>query len=127
MLDAPLGSVHVLNVGTTSSLPHHKSRLDRAGLLPWARRAPELILTASSDGTQGTAEHLVGPHHFHRIDAQAPPGVFRLDHSDSRELRGAAAAASRNLGPVFDKHFGAHSASPYQPYQPATQSLETTS
>src|SRR5699024_6622691 len=60
MLDVPLASIRVLNVGTIDQLTNHPNRLDRGGLFNWAKPIAPLILNAGSRGGQRIAEHLRG-------------------------------------------------------------------
>ena len=115
MLGVPLPAIGVLNIGTTDQVSHHPRRLDNGGLANWARHAVPLVLAAGSRGAQGIAEHLVGRHNYSRFDAIVPGGLYALDDADPDDLAGYAAAASRDLSPVYTARFAAHRASTYQP------------
>lgn len=115
MLDVPLGRIRVLNVGTTDATTNHPKRLDTGGIVAWASRAVELVLTASSRGAAGTAQHLVGPDRYARFDAKVPAGLYSLDQADPDDLAGLAAGVSRELSPVFASTFSGHVAASYQP------------
>jgi uncharacterized protein len=67
MLDVPLRSIRLLNVGTVDQRTHHPKRFDVGGWATWATTATPFMLTASSRGTQGTAMHLVGVHNYARF------------------------------------------------------------
>ena len=114
MLGIPLAAIGVLNIGTTDQVIHHPRRLDTGGLATWARHAVPLVLTASSRGAQGIAEHLVGKDNYSRFDAMVPGGLYALDDADPDDLAGHAASASRDLSPVFTARFASHRASCYQ-------------
>jgi len=116
MLDVPLSRLRVLNIGTTDQVSHHPRRLDTGGVATWARHAVPLVLTASSRGGQGLAEHLVGREDYSRFDAIVPGGRYALDNADPDDLAGYAAAASRDLSPIFTARFAAHRASAYKPF-----------
>lgn len=115
MVNVPLSAIGVLNIGTTDQVSHHPKRLDIGGFATWARYAVPLVLTASSRGGQGIAEHLVGRHNYSRFDALVPAGLYTLDDADPDDLAGHAASASRDLSPVFTERFAAHRAGIYNP------------
>jgi uncharacterized protein len=60
LLGVPLDAIRILNVGTTDEVIDHPKKLDNGGLAAWAPHAVRLVLTASSRGAQGTAEHVAG-------------------------------------------------------------------
>jgi patatin-like phospholipase/acyl hydrolase len=115
MLDVPLSAIGVLNIGTTDQVSHHAKKLDTGGFATWARYAVPLVLTAGSRGGQGLAEHLVGKEDYSRFDAIVPGGLYTLDDADPDDLAGHAAAASRDLSPIFTARFAAHRAGIYEP------------
>lgn len=115
MLGVPLNAIRLLNVGTMDMLGNHPKRLDDAGLARWARHSVQTVLTASSRGAQGIAEHLLTPARFSRFDALVPAGLYALDDADPVELAGRAGTASRNYAPMFSDRFADYTTSPYQP------------
>jgi len=115
MLAVPLDAITVLNVGTIDQLTHHPKRLDRGGLLHWAKPITPLILNASSRGGQGLAEHLIGKSNYTRFDALVPGGLYALDSADPQDVAGLAASVSRELSPVYTAKFGDHQAPTYTP------------
>jgi predicted acylesterase/phospholipase RssA len=115
ILGVPLEAIRVLNVGTVDQRTNHSLRLDVGGWATWAMPAAQLIITASSRGSQGTAMHLVGKENFVRFDANVPGNVFKLDSANARALAGLAAGQSRVLSPVYTDRFADHHASPYTP------------
>jgi hypothetical protein len=115
MLDVPLTSIRVLNVGTMDAVDSHSKKLDNGGLLAWAAPAAPLLLTASSRGGQGTAEHLIGKGSYQRFDARVPGGLYRLDRIDPDDLAGIANAVSRELSPTYAERFIDHRAAEYTP------------
>lgn len=117
-LDVPLSAIRVLNVGTTDEVPDHPPKLHDGGLATWAPHAIQLVLSANSRGTQGLAEHLVGPDSYWRFDAHVAKGRYRLDVADADELAATAAAGSRRLSPIFTEHFAGHDPAPYEPTHP---------
>ncbi len=114
-LGVRLEAIRVLNVGTIDQLTNHAKRLDTGGLLTWAPAITSLILTASSRGGQGVAEHLVGKANYSRFDACVPGDLYALDAADPTDLAGLAASASRDLSPVFTERFADHQAASYTP------------
>jgi uncharacterized protein len=127
VLGVPLGAIRVLNVGTTDEVTNHPKKLDTGGFATWAKHAVPLVLTASSRGAQGIAEHLIGREHYSRFDAQVPAGLYALDGADPDDLAGLAAAQSRKLSPVFTTRFAGHTTGPYQPLQPTSNTSEYVS
>ncbi|MGQ1840234.1 CBASS cGAMP-activated phospholipase [Kocuria turfanensis] len=115
MLDVALEDIRVLNVGTIDQRTDHPKRLDSGGFLNWATPIAPLILTASSRGNQGLAEHLIGKDHYSRFDAQVSGDLYSLDAAAPKDLSGLAAATSRHLSPIFANRFADHRAVPYHP------------
>jgi len=115
MLGIPLHAVRVLNVGTIDQLTTHPKRLDRGGVANWAKPIAPLILTASSRGGQGIAEHLIGKENYSRFDALVPGGFYALDSADPDDVAGLAASVSRDLSPIYSERFSRHHAATYTP------------
>jgi hypothetical protein len=115
MLDAPLDSIRVLNVGTIDQLTDHPKRRDRGRILNWAKPIAPLILTASSRRGQDIAEHLIGKSAHTRFDALVPSGLYALDSADPSDDAGLAASVSRELSPVCTERFADHDAAEYTP------------
>jgi Patatin len=115
MLDIPLTSIKVLNVGTIDQLTNHPKHLDHGGLLNWTKPIAPLILNAGSRGGQGIAEHLVGKDAYIRFDARVPGGLYALDSADPEDLAGLAASVSRELSPIYTERFATHRAAEYTP------------
>lgn len=115
MLGAPISALRVLNIGTMEADSSHTKKLDNGGLLRWALPAASTILNASSRGAQGIAEHLVGKSNYWRFDAPTSKGTYALDAVDVEDVRGLAAAASRDLSPVFEDQFSTHRVALYTP------------
>jgi patatin-like phospholipase/acyl hydrolase len=115
MLDVPLRAIRVLNVGTIDQLTIHPKRLDRGGLLNWAKPIAPLILNAGSRGGQGIAEHLIGKGNYTRFDATVPGGLYSLDSADPDDMAGLAASVSRYLSPTYSELFASHKATKYTP------------
>lgn len=115
MLDVPLASIRVLNVGTVDQITNHPKRLDRGGLMNWAKPIAPLILNAGSRGSQGVAEHLIGKDAYTRFDARVPGNLYALDSADADDLAGLAASVSRDLSPIYTALFAGHRAAKYTP------------
>lgn len=118
MLGADLAAIKALNVGTMDPIAVHPKRLDRGGALHWARPIAQLMLSASSRGAQGTAEHLLGASGYTRFDARVPGGLYALDSINAGDVAGLAASVSRELSPLFTERFASHVAAPYVPFLP---------
>ena len=127
VLGVPLDAIRILNIGTTNEVANHPKKLDNGGLATWARHAAQLGLTASSRGAQGIAEHLVGRDRYSRFDAQVTAGLYRLDDANPDDLAGLAAGQSRKLSPIFSTRFAGHTAGPYQPLPPTSNTTESVS
>lgn len=121
MLDIPLRSIRVLNIGTIDQRTNHPERLDSGGWVHWATAAASLVIMASSRGAQGTAAHLIGKDNYVRFDALVPGNVFTLDRASPAALAGLASGQSRLLSPLFTEQFSHHVASPYTPALPLVQ------
>lgn len=117
MLGAHLGGIRVLNIGTLDpvGVGAHPERLDKGGWAQWATSAAELLVSASSRGGQGTAEHLVGKSNYHRFDARVPGGLYALDKIKPDSLAGIAASVSREISPTYQHTFAQHTAASYTP------------
>lgn len=117
MLIVSLDRIRILNIGTmdTVGVGAHSKRLDRGGLAQWIAAVAGVLITASSRGGQGTAEHLVGKGNYHRFDAKIPGGLYALDNIDRRDLAALAAATSRELSPTYADVYSNHAAAPYTP------------
>lgn len=132
MLDARLGEIRVLNIGTMDpvGIGAHPERRDKGGWAQWATSVADLLISASSRGGQGTAEHLVGKGNYHRFDARVPGGLYALDKIKSDQLAGIAASLSRDISPTYQQTFAEHTAAPYTPMAgpgaPATIAPEGT-
>ena len=90
-----LKDIRVLSLGTTSDLGVRKDRLDRGGLLAWARAATPLILRGQSRAAENATYHLLPQGQFLRIDPKVPANVLRLDGVSPSELRGRAESEAR--------------------------------
>lgn len=115
VLNVPLSSIKVLNVGTIDQLTNHPKRLDRGGLCNWAKPIVPLILSAGSRGGQGIAEHLIGKGAYTRFDARVPGDLYKLDSADPEDMTGLAASVSRELSPIYAEQFASHSSAKYTP------------
>lgn len=115
MLEVPIQAIRVLNVGTIEQLEIHPKRLDRGGILNWARPIAPLVLDAGSGGGQGIAKHLIGKDNYTRFDARVPGGLYSLDSADPEDVAGLAASVSRDLSPIYTERFAGHQAPEYTP------------
>jgi uncharacterized protein len=117
MLGVHLRGIRVLNIATMDpvGVGAHPERLDKGGWAQWATSTAELLVSASSRGGQGTAEHLVGKGNYHRFDARVPGGIYALDKIKPERLAGIAASVSREISPTYQEIFAQHTAAPYTP------------
>ncbi len=115
-LDVPMANIAMLSIGTLSPVVRRRSYLDWVGLLGWARKAPALIMRATSTGVVNHVRHLLGPSRFQRIDPAVPDGNLDLDSVNSAEsYLGRAGHFSRSAMPEIRGRFFEHKASPYTP------------
>ncbi len=107
--------IAVFSIGTTTDTVFRHPRLNRGGLLPWAREAIEVVLRGQSIGARNAAQLMLGTDNVMRVDPAVPAKVLRLDGVDPEHLRGRAEHVSRHICPGFEKRFTQHRAPPYKP------------
>lgn len=113
--DRRLEEISVFSLGTTIETAHRHPRLDRGGLLSWARDAIEVVLRGQNLAAGNAAKLILGPERFLRVNPAVPARVLRLDGVDSDQLRGRAEHLSRHICPAFEKQFAQHKAAPWAP------------
>lgn len=118
MLNMPLNAIRVLNIGTTTPIDKHRTRLDAGGWAQWGKPAAETMLRAQSCGTAGAAEHLIGRERYVRFDARVAGGVYDLDRADPQSLTALASSHSRKSTETFCQVFADHSAPAFVPIYP---------
>jgi patatin-like phospholipase/acyl hydrolase len=115
-LGVPLDQVHVLSVGTYDEVRSRSRRLDRGGLVAWAKPAIDIILRASSIGVTNHARFLLGAEQFYRVDPKVPRGEAILDRSSNiDDLVARGRHHSRKHMPEMARRFLAHRAASYAP------------
>lgn len=122
MLGTPLERVRVLSLGTSSEVSHRKERLERGGVLQWARGSAvlDVLLRGQSAGAHGMAQHLVGKEDVLRIDPVVPVKLLKLDSANTDRLISLAESNSRNESPQFINRFADHTAPEFVPvYAPS--------
>jgi len=115
LLGQPLGSIHLLSLGTMSDVAHRPDRLDSGGVWPWCKHGVDIILRGQSRGAVTQAIHLLGKERVMRLDPVVPPGLFSLDGMRLSDHLGQAAAESRHFSPEFKERFMGHIAAEYTP------------
>ncbi len=122
LFEMPLDRIRVLSLGTTSAVTVRKRRLDRGGLVQWARGGTvvDVLLRGQSTGAHTQVTHLLGADNVLRLDPPAPAGLSRLDAVDADELIGKASHHSRRACPQFEATFGGHVPAPYHPHHVQT-------
>lgn len=118
-LGVPLDAIRVFSLGTTTDMRHRSRRLDRGGLLPWARDAVEVLMRAQSESATKQVRHFLGKDRVLRLNPMVPTGALALDKVDADALIGLAGHESRIASPSFTRCFADHTASGYVPYYPA--------
>lgn len=118
MLGCRLEQIHVLNIGTTDARKHRRRALNNGGILQWLRGKDviEVIMRGQSVGTNGLAQHLVGPDHVLRIDPMVPEGIYQLDRVDAQDILGEAEDSALHHSPEVKRMFLNHHAPPYAPH-----------
>lgn len=116
MLEIPLATIRVLSMGTTDNRVDLGDKLNRGGLLQWARPASSILLRGQAIGSFHAAEHLIGPENITRIDSPVPPGLFELDRINEARIRGLAEDVARTASPAVER-FTLQKATPYSPNQ----------
>jgi patatin-like phospholipase/acyl hydrolase len=119
MLGCHLEDIRVFSLGTTDARIKRRQALDGGGILQWIRKSDvvDILMRGQSVGTNGLAEHLIGPDNILRIDPIVPE-VFALDQINERELLGHAEHTALHEGPAIASRFFDHHALPYTPFYP---------
>ena len=118
-LGAPLEAMRVFSVGTTTDLPRRSRRLDRGGVLPWARDVVEVLMRAQSESATKQIRHFLGNDQVLRLNPMVPTGALALDKVNADDLVGRAGHESRTALPSFMRCFADHTAPAYVPLYPA--------
>jgi hypothetical protein len=114
MLEVPLDAMRILSMGTTDDCVDLGDKLNRGGLLQWARPASSVLLRGQAIGSFHAAEHLIGPENITRIDSPVPAGLFQLDRINEARIRGLAEDIARTASPAVER-FTHQKAAPYTP------------
>ncbi|MDT5029068.1 MAG: hypothetical protein QOE61_5494 [Micromonosporaceae bacterium] len=115
-LGVPFADIRMFSLGTTTDVPHCSRRLDRGGLMAWARDAVEVLMRAQSISANNQVSHLITPDRLLRLNPTVPTGAVALDKVKADDLIGRAAHDSRAASPRFDRCFTDHQAPAYTPY-----------
>jgi uncharacterized protein len=118
-LSVPLDAIRVFSLGTTTDVRHRHRRLDRGGLLPWARDAVEVLMRAQSESAAKQVRHFVGKGNVLRLNPTLPTGALALDDVDITTLSGWAGHVSRDASPAVHRTFCDHLAPAFVPLHPA--------
>ncbi|MFI7543804.1 CBASS cGAMP-activated phospholipase [Actinoplanes sp. NPDC049599] len=118
-LGVPLDQIRIFSLGTTTDRRHRSRRLDRGGLLPWARDAVEVLMRAQSESANKQVRHFLGKDRVLRLNPTVPTGALALDKVDADALIGLAGHESRAAAPSFTRCFADHTAPAYVPHYPA--------
>lgn len=111
LLDVPLESIATFSVGTTNSIAHKSSKLDRGGWWHWRTLGVDAALRGQSHGVQGQATLLLSRDRAIRLDPLVPDRLFALDKLNETELLAEAAHEARKFAPTFKSAFANHLAS----------------
>jgi patatin-like phospholipase/acyl hydrolase len=112
----PVEALRVFSLGTTIEVRHRSRRLDRGGVLLWARAATDVILRAQSISANNQVHHLLSPERLLRLNPVVPAGLFALDKVNVSDLIGMATHTSRTASPRFAECFLDHRAAEFIPY-----------
>jgi uncharacterized protein len=114
MLEVPLDAMRVLSMGTTDDCVDLGDKLNRGGLVQWARPASSVLLRGQAVGSFHAVEHLIGPERITRIDSLVPAGLFELDRINEARIRALAEGVARTASPAVEC-FTHQKAAPYTP------------
>lgn len=115
MLNIPIESIKVFNLGTTDEIKGRPKVLDNGGKWHWREEGVEVIMRGQSIGAYTQALHLLCKENILRIDPPVPDGLFELDKLSESELLAKAAHVSRHSAPEFKEIFTNHRASKFNP------------
>ncbi len=87
-LAVPLSNIFVLSIGTSDAVTHRHSRLNKGGILSWARSgdAVDIIMRGQSIGVNNQAQFLLGKDHVTRLTRKLQRVHFLSDGGESRRL-----------------------------------------
>lgn len=117
-LGKPLDEVRIFSLGTTTDHPRRSRRLDRGGVLPWARDAVEILMRAQSESAIKQARHFLSNDRVLRLNPTVPTGALAMDRVDADDLIGRAGHESRTASPSFTRGFADHTAPVFVPCYP---------
>jgi uncharacterized protein len=119
ILDWPRDRVRILSIGNTGEpLDAGAARRKWGGFAGRTRRIFDLALRAQSQGSIGTAVHLVGKDNVFRIDPVVPADRFGFDSSrESSSLKGLAASECRKALPSLRPAFFRSTAAEFEPFR----------
>lgn len=120
-LSVPLKAIRVFSLGTTIDVRSRHRRLDRGGILPWARDAVEVLMRAQSESATKQVKHFVGKANALRLNPTVPTGAVALDKVDTETLYGLAGHVSRDASPTVHRMFCDHRAPVFEPFYPARE------
>ncbi|MFE7954264.1 CBASS cGAMP-activated phospholipase [Streptomyces sp. NPDC047980] len=120
-LSVPLKAIRVFSLGTTIDVRSRHRRLDRGGMLPWARDAVEVLMRAQSESAAKQVKHFVGNANVLRLNPTVPTGAVALDKVDTETLYGLAGHVSRDASPTVHRMFCDHRAPVFAPFYPARE------
>ncbi|WP_437077485.1 CBASS cGAMP-activated phospholipase [Streptomyces sp. enrichment culture] len=120
-LSVPLNALRVFSLGTTIDVRSRHRRLDRGGMLPWARDAVEVLMRAQSESAAKQVKHFVGKANVFRLNPTVPTGAVALDKVDTETLYGLAGHVSRDASPTVHRMFCDHRAPVFAPFYPARE------
>lgn len=115
MLGVQVSQLSVLSLGTSDAVVLRGKKLNRGGLLAWAKTAPDLIIRGQTIGAHTQALHLLGQEKVQRINPKVPDELFGLDKLTTEDLLSRAASVSREFSPIFDSKFKGHIAAEFVP------------
>lgn len=125
MFGQPLERIRLLSLGTTVAAAYRPRKLDRGGLIHWARspNVAQVLLAGQSQGAFTASEHLLGRGRAFRLNPPAPESLVKLDAADTRDLLASGAHHSRDFCPTFAAEFASHRRGPYTPLRTRKDAL----
>jgi uncharacterized protein len=115
-LSVDLSRIAVLSIGTYEGVSRRPRWLNAGGRLPWALKATDVLLRATSLAVNNQVKFLLGEDRFLRLDPKVAESEVALDRIDTADdLIGRAQHYSRHAMPKVEAMFMRHRAVPFVP------------
>jgi len=119
LLNQRVDSLKVLSVGTSYEVKEQAVGLDGGGYRHWLMSSQppliDVLMEGQSNGALGQAKNLLGEGRIHRLNTNAPKGLFALDRLNADSLMGRGIADARHASSLFEVEFMSHTAPAFEP------------